>query len=415
MRKQYLSIIILAALSGQAVADTTINNMFSEGSMDVKLRLYDFSRDFDGNSTDKHDTAIGGLFYYKTAVVNGISFGTTYASMNKVWVDDTKAIYSLLARDSDGNHASINRMQEYYMQGDWFDTRFRIGAQEVISPFMSPHDARGVPRTTRGFTAINNSIDNLALSAFYITDSMGWDDNSFLTASEAVKAELLRGGRISADTEVADNPVYVLGANYKLPTKSIKASASLWNYRMDDVLNFTYTSLELSTQIGNTNVYFNPSYLSQKSIGSETAGAFDTDQYGFDLGAKFSGADLTLSYGKTGDDEIMAPWGDGKVVPMQANQAGNQANETVKAVKLSYDFSKLGVDGLTAYVYRGRFDASDHLGDTIDETDFAVNYKLDKWLKGFSVRARHAIVDKENGMDYNDTRLYLRYNFTIGK
>ncbi|MGX9460970.1 OprD family outer membrane porin [Shewanella sp. A14] len=415
MKKQLLSILVLAVLSGQAYADTTFNNMFSEGSMDIKLRLYDFSRDFDGGTTDKQDTSIGGLFYYKTAEVNGLSFGTTYASINKIWVDDSKAVYSLLARDSDGNHVSINRMQEYYMQGDWFDTKFRLGAQEVASPFMSPHDARGVPRTTRGFTAINNSFDNLTLSAFYITDSMGWDDNNFVKANEAVKAELLRTGRINADTEIADNPVYVLGVKYNLPTKKVKSSASLWNYHMDDVLNFTYAGLKLSTQIGATNVYFNPSYLSQKSIGSETAGAFDTHQYGFHLGAKYAGADLTLLYGKTGDDKIMAPWGDGKVVPMQANQAGNQANEAVKAIKLAYDFGQQGIEGLTAYVFSGQFDASDYLGDKIDETDFAINYKLDKWCKGLSIRARHAIVEKETGVDYNDTRLYLRYYFTIGK
>ncbi|GIU33029.1 hypothetical protein TUM4644_33500 [Shewanella colwelliana] len=414
MKKTYISAIIFSVLSLPAVADTTINNMFSEGSMDVKLRLYDFSKDFDGATQDKHDRSIGGIFNYKTAAVNGVSMGITYASANKLWIDDSKAVYSLLGTDENGDHKNVNRMQEYYMQGEWWNTKFRIGAQQVYSPYMNPHDIRAIPRSYRGFSVTNKSIKNLALSAFYITDSIGWNEDSFIKVNEAVKADLLRAHRITADTEIADNPVYVLGANYKFPTDTVKAKASLWTYNMEDVFNLTHAKVNLSSDIGDTNVYLAPSYLIQKSIGDETGGAFDTYQYGVDLGVKFSGADLMLKYGETGDDALLAPWGDDKVVIMQSTQAGNRANETAKAIKLSYDFGAVGIKGLKAFIYRGQFDVSDISGSKIDETDFSLGYSLDKWIKGLSIRARHAIVDKENGEDFTDSRFYIKYNFTIG-
>ena len=125
--------------------------------------------------------------------------------------------------------------------------------------------------------------------------------------------------------------------------------------------------------------------------------------------------DLMLKYGETGDDALLAPWGDEKVVIMQGVQAGGRANETAKAIKLSYNFGELGIKGLKGYIYSGEFDVPDIPGSKINETDFSLGYSLDKWLKGLSVRARYAIVDKENGEDYTDTRLFVKYNFAIGK
>ncbi|MGX9460974.1 OprD family outer membrane porin [Shewanella sp. A14] len=413
MKKTYLAAIILSVLSVPAIADTTVDNMFSEGSMKVQLRLFDFSKDYEGATQDKHDTSIGGLFYYKTAEVNGISFGTTFASSNKLWADDTKAVYSLLGTDANGDHQNVNRMQEYYVQGEWWNTTFRLGAQEIRSPYMNPHDIRAIPRSYRGFSVTNKTIENLSLSAFYITDSIGWNENNFIKVNEAIKADLVRDHRISPETEVADNPVYVLGANYKLASDDIKANASLWTYNMADVFNLTHAKVNLSTDIGDTNVYLAPSYLIEKSIGDETGGAFDTYQYGVDLGVKFAGADLMLKYGETGDDALLAPWGDDKVVIMQSTQAGNRANETAKAIKLSYDFGAIGIKGLKAFVYRGQFDVSDISDSKVDETDLSLGYSLDKWMKGLSVRARHAIVEKESGDDFTDTRFYIKYNFNI--
>ena len=415
MKKSYLSAVILAVLSVPAIADTTIDNMFSEGGMDVQLRLFDFSRDFDGASKDRHDTSIGGLFRYNTATVNGISFGTSFASSNKLWIDDSKAVYSLLGTGANGEHENVNRMQEYFAQGEWWNTRFRVGAQEFDTPFMNTHDIRAIPRSFRGFSVVNKSIKDLSLSAFYITDSMGWNDSNFLKINEAVKADLVRDRRITANTEVADNPVYILGADYKLPTDVIQTKLSLWDYNMEDVFNFAYAKLDLSSDIGKTNIYLVPSYAIQKSVGDETGGVFDTYQYGIDLGAKFAGMDLMLKYGETGDDALLAPWGDEKVVIMQGVQAGGRANETAKAIKLSYNFGELGIKGLKGYIYSGEFDVPNIPGSKISETDFSLGYSLDKWLKGLSVRARYAIVDKENGEDYTDTRLFVKYNFAIGK
>lgn len=406
MKKTYLSALVLSALSIPAMADTGIDNMFSEGSMKVQMRLFDFTRDFDGVDKNNHDTSIGGLFYYKTAAVNGISFGTSFASANKFLQSDSDGVYGLLGRP---DHNDVNRLQEYFVQAERWDTKFKYGAQELRTPMMNPHDIRAIPRTFRGFSAFNNSVENLTLSALYVTDSMGWTDKNFVSVADAVQSELARAGVI---TEVADNPVYAVGATYKLPTDTVKVKADLWHYRMEDVFNQTFAKLRMSTQVGDTNVYFAPTYWTQQSAGDETGGKLDTEQYGATVGAKLAGANLSFTYAKTGDDGMLTPWGDDKVVIMQVNQSA-RANETVKAAKLAYDFGKLGVDGLSAYVFHGQFDVPDAQASDFNETDLSVSYSLDKVLKGLSVRARHAIVDYDTSEDLTDTRFYVRYNFSI--
>ncbi len=89
MKKSYLSLLVLSTLSTHVAADTTIDKMFSEGSLRGELRLFDYARDFEKNTNTRHDTSLGGMLYYNTAKVNGISFGTSFASANPIWENDS--------------------------------------------------------------------------------------------------------------------------------------------------------------------------------------------------------------------------------------------------------------------------------------------------------------------------------------
>ncbi|TWO83318.1 porin [Shewanella algae] len=408
MKKNYLSIALFVALTMPAMADTTVDEMFTQGSLTGQLRMFDFSRDFDGTTKTKHDTSFGGLFYYRTAEVNGITLGGSFASANRVLPDENQDVYGLLANEN-GEHTSVNRMQEYFIQTNWWNTKVTIGAQELRTPMMNPHDIRAIKRSFRGVSAINNSFDNLTLTALYITDSMGWSDQNFVSVSQAVQGELTRAG-ITAD--VADNPVYALGATYKLPTANLSIVADLWHYNMPDVFGQIYAKLKFTVPVGDAELYLTPSYLKQDSIGDETGGSLDTYQWGSHAGIKYAGADLTLFYTKTGDQGILAPWGDEKVVIQQVYQS-TQSNEEVYAARINYDFSKVGAEGLSAYVFYGDYDVPKGKGRSFSELDLSATYKLDSILKGLSSRIRYAIVDFESGEDLTDLRLYLTYDFKL--
>ena len=413
MNKKYLAVALLAAMSVPAMAQetTTIDNMFTNGSLTGQFRMFDFTRNFDGPTKTNHDTTFGGIFKYRTAELNGIKFGASFAAANRMFVNEDRGVYGLLGREG-GKHSNVNRMQEYFVEGNWFNTDIKVGAQELRTPMMNPHDIRAIPRTFRGVSVVNNSIDNLKLTGLYITDSMGWSDTNFVSVNQAVAAEYARQG---VQVDIADKPVYALGATYKVPTGSaFKVTANLWDYRMPDVFNEVYAKLNLSVPVGDAELYLTPSYLKQDSIGDETANEIDTYQWGTHLGVKYAGADLTLFYAETGDQGLLAPWGDEKVVIQQVYQC-TRAKEDVVAARLNYDFGKVGVEGLSAYVFYGDYDVPTGMGNDFTETDFSVIYKLDPVMKGLSTRVRYGHVNVDNGEDIDDLRLFVYYNFKLGK
>lgn len=390
----------------EGYAAENVAQAFAEGTLRGEMRAYYFERDFDGATVDRADLALGTMLSYQTADLFGLSAGVKYATSNDIGSDDDKNVYGLLARDAAGDHENYSRLQEYFLQGTWFDTKIKGGAQEIDSPFLNGHDIRMTPKTYRGLTVENTSISNLTLRAFYITDYMGWSDEEFLDMSTVASSK-------NAD----DNPLMVGGMKYVFPITGVKLSSELYHYHMVDYFQSTYLKADLAKAFGDFNFSFAPSFLKQDSAGDEFSGAFDATQYGFSAGVKAYGFDLTAFYARTEDDPVFAPWGDGKVLIQQINASG-RADENAYAIKLGYDFANLGAPGLSAYVFQGLYDVDDATATNVDinETNLSVQYAFSGALKGFSVRARYAMIDNDGGSadDFDDFRVYLRYTFTFG-
>ncbi|MFV0436554.1 MAG: OprD family outer membrane porin [Desulfopila sp.] len=387
-------------------AAETLAEVFTEGTVRGELRYLYFDRDFDGKTKDWADSAAGTLLYYNTAELFGLSAGVGYASSNDIGSDDDKNVYGLLARNSNGSHDSYSRFQEYFLQGNWFDTKIKIGAQEIETPFLQRHDIRMTPKTYRGLTIENNSIENLTLQALYITDYMSWNDDDFQNMDS-----------ISAEKGADDNPLFAGSLKYTLPFESSILTTELWHYYMEDYFKWNYARVNFMKDVGEIRLQITPSFLSQKSDGKDYIGHLDSTQYGFSTGARAYGFDLTLFYTRTDDDPVFAPWGDSKVMIQQILASG-RADENAYGARLIYDFGRLGIDGLSTYIFYGYYDV-DHDSKTyadVNETDFNIQYNFSGFLKGFSVRGRYAIVDYDGGTadDLNDFRIYLRYAFSFG-
>lgn len=391
-------------VSASAFAADTLKDAFTNGTLKGEIRNFYFARDFDENTPDRADMAVGTLFYYRTAPIYGISAGFAFASSSDIYSDDDKAVYGLLQRDSNGNHESFTRLQEYYIQGEWFNTRVKYGAQEINTPFMNTHDIRMMPKSYEGLSIVNNSIKNLELSAYYITGYMGWTDDEAMDIVKSVNA--------GADD---DKALIVGGVKYTLPVEAAKITVQGWHYNMEDVFSSNYAQLSASKKLGDYNLYFNPSALFQKSKGDNLGGKFDTDQFGFNTGFAAYGFDVTGFYAKTGDDDLFVPWGDGKVIIQQVLAAG-RAEEDAYALKVGYDFSKIGLNGLSAYAFHTIYDTPESGSNAsmdMSETDLSAQYNFSGALDGFSVRVRYAMIDAEGGENFNDFRVYLRYNFAL--
>ena len=391
--------LLVFGLSASAMAADNLKEMFSQGSIKGEFSLLSFTRDYKGGATDSQDTALGGALYYKTDSFKGISLGVAFGTSNDVVNQDDKNPYVGLTTPG---HENIARMQEYYIQGDYFDTTVKVGAHELNTPFLNIHPIRMIHRTYRGLSVVNKSVDNLSLMGFYLKDNMNWFNEEFVSFND---------------------DVYIAGAKYKCPVDGVNSNVQAWYFNMPDNLYQAWFNASFSKKFDNLVFHTAPTYFMQKSQGDEESGELDTYQYGLNAGVGALGFDLTAFYAKTGDQSIYDPYGYGKIIIQQVHNSGDggptstlydRGDEDAYALRLSYDFAAAGMKGLSAYVMHALYDAP---AATINETDFSIQYKFSGAYDGLSIRARYAKVDVSDAAtddrhdDLDDIRFYVTYRF----
>ena len=403
--KSLLLSIIISAFAVNAYAADNVAEMLSEGSVKGIVRYLNYSRDFE-KSKDRADSAIGGRLYYKSAPLHGISFGVTFATVRNAGSDDDKGVYSILAADSNGNHADVTRVQESYIQGEWFKTKIRYGAQELNTPYMNMHDSRMIAKAYKGLSVESRVIENLELFGYYITEYAGWTDDGYGDISKTI------------NPDIADKALTAAAFRYTFPFSESKLSIENWFYNLNDAFNLNFAKASYTAKVNNIEYSLAPGYLIQKSIGDEIGGDIDSYQVSFDAGVKAYGLTLKGIVTKVGDDNLTLPWGGGPII--QEVMTSERAEEKAYAASFMYDLGEIGVNGLSAGMMFGYYDTPDkgkNASTDVKETDFDVIYNFGKNFKGvldgLTLRARYAILDRDDAEDINDMRFYVMYNFSL--
>lgn len=412
--KQYFndltkSKIVLAAtcalMSFNAFAADNVADMFKETSVKGQILYHSSDWKID-NSVDFSDSAVGGLLAAKTGSLNGVSFGVTFGTTNNFYSDDDDISYGLL---EDG-HKSFDSMKEYYVQGEWFKTTLKYGAQEIDTPWAN-NDIYPflLPITYRGASIVNRSISNLEIHGYYITGISMWNESGFKDIMESA-------------SETADSkPLFIGGLKYTLPAESLKLSAEGWMYRMDNFIANDYVRMTIGTQVGDWGFSFTPSYLSQRSIGDEVGGEFDTYQYGGILGAEAYGFNFSFHYAETGDDHLFRRWGHSTIAPAQF-MVSERAEETAMMLYAGYEFSRLGLPGLYAALTYAVFDtpsSGDNAASDVNEFDWNISYDFNDSLfsgalNGLHLEIRSAQMDYKDAPDQSELQLLASYSFEFG-
>lgn len=411
--KIILSVVLFnLILAGGSFGADSIADAFREGTVKGEFRSYFFQRDYRDGSTDWEDATMGGLFYYRTAPFQGVSGGVAFYTSQDFNSDDGKAVYGLLSRSDNGDHESYTALGEFYLQGQWFNTLIRFGGQEINTPWLNNHDIRMTPNSYKALKVVNKSIPHLTVSGYYVTEFKPRAETDFDSIAKSIPG-------VNEDEDLA-----ILGLSWEAP-KELGAGlwdrlvVEGWDYYLDDVLNNVYLRLRYGKAINGFSYLLEPRYFRQSDSGDSLAGDLSTYMAGAGLHIKGCNASLSLLYGQIGDDALVVPWGDHKMIINQVRNL-SRAEEKAYGVKLGYDFTSLGVKGLSAYVFYGDYNTPDsgkNVSPDLDETDFSVEYKFSGQLEGLSLRLRYAIIDADKklaGEDINDIRFYLKYRFGSG-
>jgi hypothetical protein len=294
------------------------------------------------------------------------------------------------------------------------DNFINIYRYEYNTPYINvDDDSRMTPNTFEGYTFTGAYGGKDGAPGFnygfgYIDKIKPRNSDRFISMSEAAGAAVTRG---------------VLVGGGKVSYKGITFGAI--NYYSNDIINIFYTEgsykLQVTDRLG---LLFSAQFTDQRSVGEDLLKGFSfkANQVGVKADASYGGAILTLAYTHTTDGaDMQSPWGGYPGYTSVQVQDFNRAGENAFMAKLSYNFARLGLEGVAAYALFvhgwGRVDPSTK--DPVpneNEFDADIQWRPQwKFLKGLWFRVRYADVHQyerpKNTM--NDFRVIVNYDLAL--
>jgi hypothetical protein len=161
-------------------------------------------------------------------------------------------------------------------------------------------------------------------------------------------------------------------------------------------------------------------YIDQQSVGDELAGDFSTFAFGAQVATSYRNAVLTIAYTTTDEGgQTQNPFGGHPSYISLMNEDFNRAGEDGWLVGLSYDFSRIGLDGLSAFTRYAHGDTPDSgalASPDQDELDLTVDYRFKKgFLNDLWLRVRGAYLNQHGpeARDVSNFRVILNYDIPI--
>jgi outer membrane OprD family porin len=383
---------------------------FRDTKLDLNLRNFYFHRDKFDESVNAA-WAMGGALAYKSGwLLDRIQVGTTFYWSDNLWGPKDKD-GTLLLKPGQNGYSVLGQL--YGRVKLYEDNIVNLYRYEYNTPFIGKNDSRMTPNTFEGYTLTGSFGGKDGAPGFrygggYITKIKERNSDDFVWMSRDAGADVKRGVAVAGGT-------FTYG----------KFSLGAINYFSDDIINIFYTETKYSFPITkDLGALLAFQFADQRSVGRDLLNgrSFATNQVGVKGDVSYAGAVLTLGYTNTlRRDDMQAPWSGYPGYTSVQVQDFNRAEEQALITKLSYDFSRLGLEGVSSYLLFvhgwGRVNPSTKSGAPDEnEFDFDVQWRP-KWsfLNGFSARFRYARVQQYQGpKDHQDDfRLIINYDFPL--
>jgi hypothetical protein len=383
---------------------------FRDTKLNLNIRSYYLDRHkFD--NTDNEAWALGGALSYQSGwFLDRLSVGSTLYTSQKLYGPDTRDGTLLLEPHQSGYTVVGQLYARVKLIEDNFVNLYRY---EYNTPYINKNDNRMTPNTFEGYTfngAYGGKDDPLKFKygGGYITKIKERNSDRFVSMSEDAGADVKRG-------------VVLGGANVSYKGLTFGAI----NYYSDDIINIFYTEgsykLSVTDRLG---LLFAAQFTDQRSVGDDLlqGDSFKTNQYGVRGDVSYGGGVLSLGY--TMDSEgadLQSPWSGYPGYTSVQVQDFNRAGERAFIAKTSYDFTKLGLKGVSAYALFvhgwGRVDpATKNPVPDENEWDLDLQWRPHwEFLKGLWFRTRYANVQQYEGPKntINDFRFIVNYDIPL--
>jgi len=384
---------------------------FRDQKLDLNLRTFYKYNDKGADNSLSEAWAVGGALTYKSGYfLDHFALGGTVYTSQPLYAPEERDGTLLLKPGQEGYTVLGQLYGEIKVVQDNF---FRFYRQEYNTPYINKNDFRMTPNTFEGYSfqgawgGGKDGAPGMRYGGGYITKIKERNSDEFVWMSRDAGAKVDRG-------------VAVAGLNYSQGPFSIGAI----NYYSDDIINIFYTEgkavFRLTKELG---LLFSAQYTDQRSVGSDLLKGFDfsTNQFGIKGEMSYRSAILTIGYTIAGKGaDLQSPWGVHPGYTSIQVQDFNRAGENATISKLSYDFTSLGLTGVTAYaLWLHGWNRVNPTGSASvnqeDEYDFDLQWRPKyKYLKGLWLRTRYAYVDQRGGgPSQSDFRVILNYDIPL--
>ena len=370
----------------------------------LRPRSYYFDRQRE-NTNDSVAAAYGGWLSFRSgAWRNRLRVNSTVFTTQRAYGPNDKDGTGLLGPGQEGCSVLGEANAEIRIVDGLSAKLYR---QSFNLPYLNRNDSRMVPNTFEAYTLAKRPSDRWAFIASHVRQMKTRTSDDFVSMAEAAgfagEDEPLTVGAVS----FYPKPGVTLGGTCQYAWEFMRTcygeATALW-----------YAGDEFALRFG-------AQYTGQDSVGDEIGGDFDTYVYGGKIAAGYRGAIATLAFTSTDDYRIRNPYGGYPGYLSLMIQSFNRAHEDGWLAGLSYDFSELGLPGLSAFVNYADGDTPDRgPRSSPDQTEFdvTVDYRVQyRPLKGLWFRARAGFLDQDDDVaganDVDDYRVIVNYELSV--
>src|SRR5262245_8665540 len=381
---------------------------FRDTQLDFNTRSYYFYRDRFDNSVNEAWAMGGALTYQSGWFLDRFGMGAAFYTAQRLYGPKDRD-GTLLLKPGQHGYSVVGQI---YGKIKLFDDQFlNLYRYEYNTPFINKNDSRMTPNTFEGYT-LQGTFGGDDGAGFqyvggYITKIMERNADDFIWMSRAAGVNAKRGVGMAGG-------LFTYG----------KFSLGAFNYYSQDVINIFYTESRYSFPITEKfGALFAVQFTDQRSTGSDLLqGSFSTNQVGIKGDTSYGGAVLAIGYthANRGAD-LRNPWGANPSYTAVMVQPFNRAGEEAVISRLVYDFSRVGLEGVSGsvlFVHGWDRVMPSTKSKVPNENEFDADLQWRpawSFLNGFSARLRYARVQQYQGPrdTLHEYRAIFNYDFGL--
>ncbi|BAW24047.1 OprD family porin [Pseudomonas putida] len=315
----------------------------SKGSLELK-NFY-FNRDFNDSTaaaSKREEWAQGFILNLQSGFTEGtVGFGLDALGLLGVKLDSSpdRSGTGLLSRDSDGRAYDNYSKLELTAKARIAQSELRIGGLNPVLPLLASNNTRLLPQVFNGVQLTSKDIKSLTAILGQV-DSVKQRDS---TDSEELSASSQSGGYSSAVT--SDHYTYA-GFDYQLiPSLNVAYQYS----DLENLFRRDYVGLKFNSPLSKGRVFAEVRYFDGQESGKKLLGKVDNRTVSSNAGYSLIGHTFSIGY-QAASGATAYPYVSGSDTYLFGEMLVSNfalANEDVWYAAYSYDFTGLGVPGLT--------------------------------------------------------------------